>query len=535
MLSPKFRLALAVTLAGASLTFLAVTLNAAKTRESVLTTTPPLKAKILRSKDKLKAKLDAAETAALRKQAKGQDKPEERQLEDTTPKHVPIKLKIKAEKEKSFKDLNNDKWLGELEIEINNIGTKPIYFLAFVMTLPDVKGPSGNPMGHDFLYGRGGLISITEPIRPSDIPIAPGETHVFTMPERYVRGWTGAMRDHNLPQPKRVQIVFQFINFGDGTGFWGGTAAPLPNPKKKAFEKTCPDPHDKGRKERWPLVAFNGSLPTRWLKDLPAFLPANFLPLGENGRMTFDLDAEPDVCCPGSSCVTAKQIMDRCQCSDINNPEVNDKLNVSFTACSDPTGECSTISWSDDWCDFPNVDGTTFPISCRIPLVLSCLDYAPSPPPAPSPTASPSSATPTPTPTPEPTCDPATKPNNTNCICDTTPVMVGADPRWACGIGCNGATGADYQQPAFQGNRGCPPNKYNDGDCCRCIVTTCPNGQTANPATCECPLIEATPTPEGGGGDPSYFCTPYYWVWYVSYDGGETWEPTGQIEYAGCW
>ncbi|MFY9620731.1 MAG: hypothetical protein WAM70_04570 [Pyrinomonadaceae bacterium] len=307
MLSPKIRLALAIMLAGASLTFLAVTLNAAKTREGVLPTAPPLKAKILRSKDKLKVKPDSAETAALRKQAKGQETPEERQFEDTTPKHVPIKVKIRAEKETSFKDLANDKWLRELEIEVKNTGTKPIYFLAFVMTLPDVKGPSGNPMGHDLLYGRGGLISITEPIRPSDIPIAQGETHVFTMPERYVRGWTRAMRDHNLRQPKKVQIVFQFINFGDGTGYWGGTAAPLPNPSKKASQQTCPDPNDKSRKERWPLVAFNGSMPTRWLKDLPAFLPANFLPFGGTARITFGPTAEPDVCCPGTSCIAAKQ------------------------------------------------------------------------------------------------------------------------------------------------------------------------------------------------------------------------------------
>lgn len=52
------------------------------------------------------------------------------------------------------------------------------------------------------------------------------------------------------------------------------------------------------------------------------------------------------------------------------------------------------------------------------------------------------------------------------------------------------------------------------------------------------------PTTTGGGGGgggydpyyyPSYYCTPYYWVWYESYDGGKTWHETGQVEYAGCW
>ena len=173
---------------------------------------------------------------------------------------------------------------------------------------------------------------------------------------------------------------------------------------------------------------------------------------------------------------------------------------------------------------------------------MSCLDNAPSPPPAPSPTASPSPPSETPSPSPEPTCDPATKPNNTNCICDTTPhTVAGAPPRWQCGIGCNGATGADYRQaPGTQGYAGCPPNKYNDGsDCCRCIVTTCLDGQAANVTTCECPSPTPTPLPPptGGGGEPIYYyyCTNYYWVWYISFDGGETWWPTGAVEYAGCW
>jgi hypothetical protein len=36
--------------------------------------------------------------------------------------------------------------------------------------------------------------------------------------------------------------------------------------------------------------------------------------------------------------------------------------------------------------------------------------------------------------------------------------------------------------------------------------------------------------PFGSGG-----CTPYYWVFYESYDQGQTWQATGGSEYAGCW
>src|SRR4051812_46130380 len=71
---------------------------------------------------------------------------EERELEDKIPKHLPIKVKIKKEKEKAFKDLKNEKWMRELEVEVTNIGDKPIYFLYFVVTLDDITAPNGTNM-----------------------------------------------------------------------------------------------------------------------------------------------------------------------------------------------------------------------------------------------------------------------------------------------------------------------------------------------------------------------------------------------------
>lgn len=38
----------------------------------------------------------------------------------------------------------------------------------------------------------------------------------------------------------------------------------------------------------------------------------------------------------------------------------------------------------------------------------------------------------------------------------------------------------------------------------------------------------------GGGGDGGGYCTPYYWVYYESYDGGRTWHVV-DVSYAGCW
>jgi len=170
---------------------------------------------------------DAPRTAAEIASFRRQQAKEERELEDTIPKHVPIKVKIKAEKEQAFKDLNNQNWVRDLEVEVKNTGTKPIYFLHLQLHL-ETTGPDGKGVAFVLLYGRTDLVSVTAPLKPDDVPIKPGETHVFTIAERLVRGWERIVREDNVAQPKKVRVIFQNINFGDGTGLWGTTAAPLP-------------------------------------------------------------------------------------------------------------------------------------------------------------------------------------------------------------------------------------------------------------------------------------------------------------------
>jgi hypothetical protein len=203
---------------------------------------------------------------------------EERQFEDLTPTHIPIKVKIKAEKEKSFQDLHNEHWLGDLEIEVKNTGNKPIYFLVLVLDLPETKGPDGNLIGWDLHYGRTDLISITAPLKPDDIPIQPGETHVFTIAERFVKGFERIVREDGVVQPKKVRAIFQFINFGDGTGF-SGTGNPLPHPKRAASTGLSADPKRDNARDptaNWPTIALNSAGPSPIFDKLLASSPAFF-------------------------------------------------------------------------------------------------------------------------------------------------------------------------------------------------------------------------------------------------------------------
>lgn len=68
----------------------------------------------------------------------------------------------------------------------------------------------------------------------------------------------------------------------------------------------------------------------------------------------------------------------------------------------------------------------------------------------------------------------------------------------------------------------------------------CPqNGGLWNSETCICePHNHTGGGYVGGGGstypEPGYYCTPYYWVYYESWDNGETWYMV-DMSYAGCW
>jgi hypothetical protein len=80
--------------------------------------------------------------------------------------------------------------------------------------------PDGSRYGSTFRYGRNEFITVPgERPKPEDVPIQPGETHVFALSTKDIEGWDNWAKTNKLQQPKSVQIVFNFICFGDGTGW----------------------------------------------------------------------------------------------------------------------------------------------------------------------------------------------------------------------------------------------------------------------------------------------------------------------------
>jgi hypothetical protein len=262
---------------------------------------------------------------------------EGREVVDKIPKHLPIKIKIKKEKEEKVKDLKNEDWIGDLEVEVTNTGTKPIYFLQIVLDLPDVFAPNGVNIAVRLEYGRGELIALDEPLRPDDVPIKPGEVAVLTAPAVRVGNWKRARAKGTLTNPKKIEFFFQLINFGDGMGFGGTTGVPLPDIKERGANAPCARGDSAGE-------AVSVKDPPRYyfpeLASLVFFLPrpvsltpAFFIPKGSLPEP----GTTQDLCCT-SGCSRLRPAQDQgCPC-----PGVTRNI-VQHTSCSDSAGLCGTV------------------------------------------------------------------------------------------------------------------------------------------------------------------------------------------------
>ena len=228
MLNNRIPLLSLVLLALATSAFIATRLSSGQAPQTT-TTNPPLKMRVLRDKAHVKYSPNESEVAAFKKTLQK----EERELEDSIPKHIPIKIKIKKEKEVAFKDLNNERWARDFELEVINTGTKPIYALDFLV-VTDVKAAAGFRIVFPLSYGRAELGDIRTKFERTDIPINPGESVSLTIHPGQLDAWDYARRKENRPFPKHLKVEFQFLSFGDGTGYIGddGTALPRAIPEE---------------------------------------------------------------------------------------------------------------------------------------------------------------------------------------------------------------------------------------------------------------------------------------------------------------
>ena len=126
----------------------------------------------------------------------------------------------------AVRNLQSETWLKDLEIEVQNNSSKPIFYLNVDLYFPDIPKtteadgvPRALTMG--LYYGRLELGQRHKSPGPEDVPIKPGEKHVFRIPEALSAGLKSHLAKHKLPEAviKRVVIRVPSLSFGDGSGF----------------------------------------------------------------------------------------------------------------------------------------------------------------------------------------------------------------------------------------------------------------------------------------------------------------------------
>jgi hypothetical protein len=268
--------------------------------------------KVLRRKGQLKLKPTAREITSFNNGMQEQ----KRELEDKIPKNVPIKVKVRVEKEKGFKDLNNRNWLSDFELEVTNTSNKPIYFLELWLMLPDTKTENNRPLAFSLRYGRDEFIDYETRSVATDVPIQPNETYTFVIPEGKQQAWRDFKVRRKEADPKKVRLKFIQLNFGDGTGFNGGDALPYPYRKGQASTGSCREaPKQTGDKTYGnPRTSFLALRENLFLPKPAAFLPVKFSLVDAAYRQPEPAPA-PDVNCPGTDCIFAKSSFYQCVCS----------------------------------------------------------------------------------------------------------------------------------------------------------------------------------------------------------------------------
>jgi hypothetical protein len=130
----------------------------------------------------------------------------------------------------AVRNLEAEHWMRDLEVDVRNVSSKPIYELYLTLSLPDDKDGAGRPYGVSLEYGRLKLIDPDQRPESGDAPIAPGETLVLKVAKHLSEGYEDHLRATGVrdSSSRRLRLVVLAVNFGDGTGFING-GVPYPS------------------------------------------------------------------------------------------------------------------------------------------------------------------------------------------------------------------------------------------------------------------------------------------------------------------
>jgi hypothetical protein len=120
---------------------------------------------------------------------------------------------------REVKNLQSETWPNDLEIEVENVSSKPIYFINASLIFPDDPAPNGSS-GIILKYGNPENMDIARIAKAEDQHFDPGKKIVLVISEIYKKGLLAKQKIH--PENfEKLEFSFDIISFGDGTGFEG--------------------------------------------------------------------------------------------------------------------------------------------------------------------------------------------------------------------------------------------------------------------------------------------------------------------------
>jgi len=148
-----------------------------------------------------------------------------RVFESKLSKQIPLKVRIKKDKEAAALDPRNKNWFRDIEIEVTNTSNKPIYYLGLNI-VTDVRNEDMLPMVFPLRWGRPELADVKVKPGPNDIHIKPNATQVLTFPTHIVslldendkHEWEAWRAKHNNSDPMKLEVAIESLIFGDGSG-----------------------------------------------------------------------------------------------------------------------------------------------------------------------------------------------------------------------------------------------------------------------------------------------------------------------------
>src|SRR6185503_6320575 len=194
--------------------------------------------------------------------------------------------------------------------------------------------------------------------------INPGESVSLKIHPSMLNAWDYKRKKENRPLPKRLEVKFQFLSFGDGTGYVGSGATPLPRAvQEEGGSAACP-PSFQIDAFGWNEAPPGSSLSKLLAFNLPAAVsPVNFLIASELETNTSSASLF-DSCCPGVNCSMLTHSFDR---TCVNCPPQN---RVGLAICSNPDATCLEAIFGAFECYMPPYD--VDPFTCQKLDLDSC-------------------------------------------------------------------------------------------------------------------------------------------------------------------